>query len=240
MSSAPSRSLLISHFVKDFTITLCFTVPLHKTVTRWSCASKIIDAVCDHSFSCFRNDHFCRYSNPFFLHSTSKSSHFATFLLRYLFFPNFCSFSFRLFHVPFSELVVYQNAFCLSYYHVVLHAISHLIWHLQYTKISVYKHSVSKSIIKKLTVTACHWTISARNDETVSLPPTRRHLIITIVPTVNMRVLVSLNVILMHLQPIKCRRLLYSIFHENKVSYGLENTVSSLLLWCIILIFLFL
>jgi hypothetical protein len=91
--------------------------------------------------------------------------------------------------------VVYQNAFWLSYYHAVSHTTSCLIWNLQYIKsLSVYKHSANKSIFKMHTVTACHWTTSRRNNETVSFPLRRKHLIITIVPVDDMGILVSWNV----------------------------------------------
>jgi hypothetical protein len=54
-------------------------------------------------------------------------------------------------------------------------------------------------------------------NETVSFPPRRRHLIITIVPRINMGILVSLNVMLMHLQTIRCKTLVYSIFHKKQM-----------------------
>ena len=55
---------------------------------------------------------------------------------------------------------------------------------------SVYKHSENSS-----TVTACHLTTNTRHNEFVSFPPRMRHLIITIVPAVDMGILVSLNAI---------------------------------------------
>jgi len=160
--------------------------------------------------------------------------------MKRVFFPNFCSSSFCLFHVPFYEFAVYQNAFWLYSYHTWFH-ISYLIWNLQYRKyMSVYKHSGNRSIFKTLAVTACHWTTSTRHNEIVSFPLRRRHLIITIVPAVDVGIWVSLNVIDAP-SDYKMRETFIQNFPwKEKVSYGLENTISSLFFQCILLIFLFL
>jgi hypothetical protein len=75
----------------------------------------------------------------------------------------------------------------------------------------------------------------------VSLPPRRRHLINTIVPAVNLGIVVSLIFILSHLQTVGCRRLLYTTILSMKRKSVLwsGNTISSLLFRCIFLIFLF-
>lgn len=119
--------------------------------------------------------------------------------------------------------------------------ISYLIWNLQYQKyMSVYKHSENRSIFKTLTVTACHWTTSTRHNEIVSFPQRRRHLIITIVPAVDMGILVSFNVIDVLSDYQMRETFIQNLPWKEKVSYGLENTISSLFFQCILLIFLFL
>jgi hypothetical protein len=122
-------------------------MPLHKTVI-WRCPSKIRDAVCDHPFSCFRNNNFCRYRKSLFLlsvihffTSASRSSHFA-----YSYEKSIYS-SLTSLAPPFPCIIfsVGGGSKCLLaifYYHAVSHTVSHLILNLKYTK------SLSKNILK--------------------------------------------------------------------------------------------
>lgn len=63
-SSIPSKALIITHILNDFTTVTLFSqsMPLHKSLTL-RCPSKINDALWSHQSSQLNNNHFCRHKN---------------------------------------------------------------------------------------------------------------------------------------------------------------------------------
>jgi hypothetical protein len=73
-----------------------------------------------------------------------------------------------------------------------------------------------KIVFNKLIITACYYTASVSNSVALFLLPWMSHVTTTIIPLANVGISVALKVILMHLQTITRRGILYSIFQGKK------------------------
>jgi len=168
--SAPSRALLISHFLKDISH-VSQSMSSHKSVSPVTCPSEI-----SNSSSCLKNKKLCRPRNSIvfviccpavllgkaILHfSYENCFFFSSFLALPLAFP---------IHRWFSGLGVDQNAFWLSSCHVLLLTLLYLIWNLQLINSHLFTtHLKNKFICIKRMNTVCNWNIGANKYSLVSL-----------------------------------------------------------------------